>query len=115
MATLPDIKTSYQVNKNTRTRVLKAEFGDGYSQRAVDGINTTKDTWDLSWIGLSTSDADTLISFLEARGGVESFDWTPNGEAVSKKWLCSEWSKTFNQIHNVINVNATFEQTYDLT
>lgn len=119
MATLPSIDTTYQISKKTDTRILETNFGDGYTQRALDGINSIVDKWSLSWTVTST-DADTLTDFFEARGGYESFDWTPHGETVSKKWTCKSWSKnptggkdsTGNEIWDI---SASFKQEFDLS
>ena len=114
MATLPNIETSYEVAKTTDTRTLQANFGDGYTQRAADGINITKDIWQLRWIGLSSTDSDTLTDFFEARGGWEEFEWTPHGEVSAKKFICKNWNKTWNRSEECINIEAQFEQVYDL-
>ena len=119
MANLPSIDTTYQISKKTNARVLEAPFGDGYRQRAGDGINAIVDEWSLGWI-VGSTDADTLTDFFEARGGYESFDWTPSGESVSKKWSCKTWSKTpavakDSSDEEVWNISATFRQEFDLS
>lgn len=119
MANLPDIDTTHQISKQTNARILETPFGDGYRQRAGDGINSITDEWSLSWI-VNSTDTDTLTDFFEARGGYESFDWTPSGESVSKKWTCKTWTKTPTEAkdiagNNVWNVSATLRQEFDLS
>ena len=59
----------------------------------------------------SDSDRNDIIDFLEARGGVESFDWTPPfGDAG--KYICSEWQTTLRS-HNFNNIRAIFQQVYE--
>ena len=112
MATLPSIKTTYQVSKKIDARVLESGFGDGYSQRALDGLNSIVEGWSLTWT-VNNTDSDTLTGFFEARGGHESFDWIPNGESVSKKWTCKSWTKSPIG-YNVWTISATLKQRFDL-
>lgn len=96
MANLPTtLKTTYQgSNKTTKTRVRRTQFGDNYSQRSADGINTVTQEWNLEWVG-SITDINELETFLSARGGVESFSWTPERESSSRKFTCPEWSRSY--------------------
>lgn len=83
---------SYGSKKRIQPRVLQARFGDGYSQRVADGINTQLRSWTVSFNDRSKTEADAIEAFLIARNGVESFDWTdPDGRA--SKWLCSQWER----------------------
>lgn len=115
MATFPTITYAPVVgaSRKQEARVLKAQFGDGYAQRASDGINNVVATYDLTWEDISRDDAKTLDDFLTARGGYESFDWTPPGEASPKKWTCAQWS--VDHRNPVLDtVTATFVQCFDL-
>lgn len=73
-------------------RVKIAQFGDGYEQRAVDGINARPRTFSLSWPALDATDKDTARNFLVARNGWEAFNWTPPGEGSSIKVKCPRWT-----------------------
>ena len=108
MATFPSIQPTYGASKTSRPRVLNVQFGDGYSQRVRFGLNTDLKTWNLTW-NVSETDADTIESFLEARAGVESFEWTPLDTSTSYRWICQEWSKTIPYV-NRATITATFIQ-----
>ena len=75
MATFPSINPSYGASKRSRPTVRNVQFNDGYSQRLRYGLNTDLKTWSLKF-EVSETDADTIETFLEARGGAESFDWS---------------------------------------
>ena len=77
----PSIGTSSQHH----VRLLTAEFGDGYGQRVVDGINAHHQEWSVVWQLITTEEADRIEQFLIDKMGVESFLWLPPkaGEAVS--------------------------------
>jgi len=114
MATFPSTVTPVRATQPSVTaRTLQAQFGDGYSQRAGDGINTIVDEWDVQWNALDQTNADEIIDFLEARGGYESFEWTPPGESVEKKYVCKQWNKSFPGA-SLTNISAKFQQVFDL-
>lgn len=108
MATFPSIQPTYGASKTSRPRVLNVQFGDGYSQRVRFGLNTDLKSWNLTW-NVSETDADTIESFLEARAGVESFEWTPLDTSTAYRWICQEWSKTIPYV-NRATITATFIQ-----
>lgn len=91
-------------------RVLMTNFGDGYVQRAKDGINTVRAVYSL-FFGRNNTDADAIIAFLDARGGSESFDWTPPGGSSSIKAICREYHRVLEKNGSV--VTATFEQVFE--
>jgi phage-related protein len=63
-----------------------SNLGEGYEQRVGTVINGQPRKWSLKF----TVNVATALTFLEARGGAESFDWTdPLGR--SGKWVCREW------------------------
>jgi len=111
MATFPSITPTYGASKSSRPNVRIAQFGSGYSQRTIFGINQNPKSWNLTW-QVSETDADTIETFLDARAGVESFDWTPIDEATSYKWICREWQKTIPYL-NRATITATFEQVFE--
>jgi phage-related protein len=101
----------YGAQANYKPRVRTTQFGDGYQQRVADGINTRPQVWSLQFNNRTNDDADDITEFLEARNGVEAFDWTPpNGSAI--KVVCSEWTKTLVR-YNLNTVSATFTQVFE--
>jgi phage-related protein len=90
-------------------RVRAAQFGDGYQQRVGDGINTMPRKWPLQFTR-ATADIDAIETFLVARAGVESFDWTPPAGAAGK-WICKAWSRIVHK-DTVQGINATFEEVF---
>lgn len=98
-------------SKRKRPRVLRATFGDGYEQRAADGINFNPREWQLTWVG-TPSVIDAIEAFLEDAGGVDAFDWQ-DPEGYSAKWTCEEWSRgPVDQTMNAYTFSAVFKQAY---
>ena len=103
MATFPNASTtpsapnpSYGINKSSSPRVKQVQFGDGYSMRTVFGLNQNLKSYSPAWRNISETDADTISDFLDARGGQESFDWTPPEESSSSKFICQQWTKNMS-------------------
>jgi len=108
MADFPSITPTYGIQKNSAPNVRFAQFGSGYSQRSTFGINQNLKSYSLTF-EVSETDADTIEDFLDARGGVEHFDFTPPGEASSGKYVCRNWSKSIPYL-NRATIQATFEE-----
>ena len=111
MATFPSITPTYGIQKSSRPNVRIAQFGSGYSQRSTFGINQNPKSYSLTF-EVSETDADTIEAFLDARGGVENFDFTPPGEAVSGKYICRDWNKSIPYL-NRARIQATFEEVFE--
>ena len=109
MANFPTtVNPSYGTNKSSAPTVRIAQFGDGYQQRSTFGINQNLKVYNFTWNNISETDADEIETFLDARAGVENFDYTPAGES-SKKFICRQWNKTIPYL-NRATIRATFEQ-----
>jgi len=112
MANFPDIAPNYGASKVAEPNVRIAQFGSGYSQRSTFGINNDKKVWQLNWTNRTATDTNTIEDFLEARAGVEAFDWSPPDETSTYKWICKSWQKTM-PYPNLFNITATFEQVFE--
>jgi phage-related protein len=105
---------SYGSQLNCEPRLLEAPFGDGYSQRAGDGINTDPQNWPLVFEPFTNDEADAIEAFFKARlaaGGLEAFDWTPPFKA-SAKFICRSWSRSYDRF-NSNTIHALFEQVFE--
>ena len=112
---MSDIANTYlytSAQLTTNTRVLVQSFGDGYSQRAGDGINTTPDSWSVEFRGSSTN-VGAIKTTLETKAGHTYFTWTPPGGS-EQKWICKQW--TYSLLgRSTYSLTATFEEVFDLT
>lgn len=109
MTAFPSITPSYGLRKISSPSVRQVQFGDGYSQRIVFGLNQNLKSYSPVWNNISETDADTISNFLDARGGSESFTWTPPGESGSSKFICQSWSKTISY-KNRATIQAAFKE-----
>jgi len=102
---------STSARKSKAPRVLSVQFGDGYSQRAGDGINLQPQTWSLTFAVRSNTVAAAIELFFETEKGFTSFDWTPPGGS-SAKFICREWSRSYDD-YDVNSITATFDEVFD--
>jgi phage-related protein len=100
---------SYSSNVSKAPRVKASPFGDGYQQRAGDGININKRVWSVRFTGLP-SKLDLIEAFFETENGVTSFDWTPPS-GLAGKWLCKQWDRSFDG-YNKETITASFEEVF---
>ena len=115
--------------RQTTPRVLLAQFGDGYSQRLIDGINPLAETISVSFSTRDKGEIDHIISFFESKGGVSSFTFNVNQQYYSSpgvtsetdvtstdqlalKVICSSWNKTHN-FGDYWSATATFVRVYE--
>jgi phage-related protein len=102
---------SFTATEQSQPRVRRVQFGDGYEQRLRYGLNTDPKTWRLTFANRTDTERDNILGFLEARAGVESFDWTPpRGDAG--KYVCSQWSMDMLSCNNN-TVTAEFMEVYE--
>ena len=102
--------------KGTKARVLRADFGDGYSQRVADGINPLMISYDVEWEHLDEDEEASLITQLEGTRGVTAIDWIAPDETVSHKYTIEEWSKLMiiGSAGRAYKLNAILRRENDL-
>jgi phage-related protein len=97
---------------SVKPRVLSSKFGDGYEQRVADGINIRPRSWRLSFNTRTTAEMTPIVAFLEARNGIEAFDWTPPSGAAGK-FVCEEWART-DVRYGISDLSAGFREVYEV-
>lgn len=102
---------SYEPVEASRPRVRQTKFGDGYENRVRFGLNADPKEWTLVFKERSNTERENILSFLEARGGYDSFDWTPP-RGTAGKYVCSEWQVTMTSA-NYSTIQATFRQVFE--
>jgi phage-related protein len=90
-------------------RVRSAQFGDGYSQDAADGINSSVRSYPLTFIGYKEK-IDAIEGFFERHGGWKRFSWTPphGKEGLYKVKAYTPGAEG----GGVYTISATFEQAF---
>ncbi len=102
---------SFIANENSQPNVRTVEMGEGYRQSVQFGLQRDPKTWTLTFANRDNTERDNILTFLEARKGTESFDWTPPRGSAGK-YLCSEWSVEM-AVANQTTINTTFRQVFE--
>lgn len=108
----PPVAPSSGTRNKPEIKLLKADFGDGYTQIAPDGLNHVRRVLTLGWDMLLPWQKDEIVAFLEARGGYEPFYYTPSNEDEPVKWTCEDWDDT--RANDGFKVSAIFRQDFTI-
>ena len=92
---LPSVGMSRGSAPATEFKVLKKRLGDGYEQVAADGLHNVQRNFRCVYRGISAADAESLQTFLDARGGHEPFlspaaDRPP--DMGDRQWRCERYT-----------------------
>ena len=106
----------YDASEDSSPRILSAKFGDGYEQRALDGLNALLRTWTWAFNGKSTSEANAIVNFLKSKAGVTEFthDLPGVSPAETVTVVCKSWSKRWAGFDS-FNVSAKFEEVISIS
>jgi phage-related protein len=92
--------------------VRAAKFGNGYTQRAADGINNETQSWNLTFTGNKSRIAE-IVKFLRKQEGYKAFIWSAPFDGPLY-FICSSFNPT-DLGGSAWALTATFEQTYQVT
>lgn len=99
------VDQTLQVKVAPRVRVVK--FGDGYEQRAPDGLHTDLRTYTVKF-SAESADINLVDKFLTEHGAYKAFIWVPPERYRTGKYKCEEWSKEVSGLWDTLT--ATFQQ-----
>ena len=108
-----------QLTKASTPRVLTAKFGDGYEQRAVDGINNLAETYTLTFKTRPKADIDDIVAFLDSKQNVTKFtltlpdtnNTTRTGERDVK--VVAEQYSTVYEYDDFYTLNLTLRRVFE--
>ena len=87
----PPIAPSPGTMHRPEIKLLKAEFGDGYSQPTPNGLNHIRQNIELRWDVLELDEKAEIITFFERNQGNRAFHYALPGDC-RRAWTCAEWS-----------------------
>ena len=93
-------------------RIRSSKFGDGYEQRAPDGINAQGQNWPMVFDGVDNAIADDMVAFLRANG-IAGFNYVPLWETAAVRVICRKWRRTHGPDFGMSGLSMTFERTYE--
>lgn len=93
-------------------KVLKAEFGDGYTQMAPDGINPIRRVVSLTWSFIHPAQSGPMIAFLTGHIG-QTFLYAVSDEPVGK-WTCEDYTDK-REDGGLRTLSVVLRQSFNLT
>lgn len=106
------------LTKTTTPKVRTSIFGDGYSQRIAQGINSLNQSFSVSFQNRTKTEIDDISTFLDTVKGVTSFNFTypdsnSGGNEATVKVICTTYSTTYANT-DFYNLTATFNRVYEV-
>lgn len=105
---ISDFTADQNYESNTRT----FQFGEGYTKRLKFGLNAQTETWNLQFRNRSNAERDAIRTFLRQARGSTAFTWTDPLTATDGRYVCAEWSTTYNN-HNNNDIQAAFRRVFE--
>lgn len=99
----------YDMEEATMPRILQAQFGDGYRQRAADGLNNMLRNWSVAFNNRSKAEAQAIIDFFKARQGVTEFTYQLADSTEVVTVTCKSWSRRWAGF-DTYNVTCKFDE-----
>jgi len=109
----PTNQPDWGLDRAYKPRTLQAEFGDGYAQRAGDGINANPVEFSAVWTNATEAEKTYIDDFFKARGGYQSFYFTDEDEGSASSYNCKEWAVRHTDSDGYV-ITAKFREVFDL-
>jgi phage-related protein len=105
---------SLNFTKKSSPRVNVIQYDNSpLEYRKRTGINLLNLEWELAFSNKPIAEANEIINFLKARGGCESFYFTPPGSTTTYLVIASEWDIKYES-HISITINTKFTKVNDI-
>ena len=108
----PPKPPTYEADKITRIRLLRALHGDARSKHTGNEATGTSGEFTLTWTGLTTVEANSMFRFFDAHDGYKAFEYTLPLEPNARFFICREWTRRETRPRYEI-IHATFEEVID--
>jgi len=106
------------LSRAVQQRVLTAQFGDGYSQRVRDGINTKIESFTISFNNRSAEEINLIAAYLDSKAGLHFVlnitDTFTSGSLSNSaiKVICEDYSMSYAHTLNH-SLTTTFKRVYE--
>ena len=105
------------MRRQSDPEVLIAKFGDGYEQRASNGINPIRENYSVAFSSRQKSEVDNIVSFFSVKKGITSFNFTvpdTNGtnNETTIKVVCDNYTTNFIN-SEFYTCSATLRRVYE--
>jgi phage-related protein len=97
----------------TNLSLLEATLGDGYTQRAKNGINNVASTLPLTYTNITGAERDILINFCIAHSAGQAIYYQLADEGTPRKWYIKNYKRT-KVAYDVFNVTINLQECFDI-
>ena len=97
---------------HSKPNVLRANFGDGVTQRTIDGIHPVSHLYNATWELLEKEQADMLEQFFKDHVA-DPFQWQPPLLSDIFVYTVLSWSRTAADPVGNETITAQFQQERD--
>ena len=118
-----EVKADRGLNRQVNYSTLTAKFGDGYEQRALDGINTKQENISISFNNRNYKEANLIAAFFDLKQGL-NFDLkvtntlfdpentTSDGTPETIRVVCDNYNLVY--LHDTAaSIQATLRRVYE--
>lgn len=107
-------KPNNQISHDWKPNVEILRFGDGYTQRNVQGIRAQTKTYTLQYDNLTLAERNTIYDFITERLGAVAFGFQFLGEASTRIFICYDGVRETRNAGNFFNLEFTMEEVADI-
>ena len=104
------------LSRQSTPRVLRIQFGDGYEQRIAEGLNSSQESYQISYSNRPKAEIDDIAAFMDEKKGVTSFNYvipdTNNGGETTIKVVCDQYNLVYVR-DSSYTFTATFRRVYE--
>lgn len=99
---------------STSQRSIISRFGDGYSQRAADGLNSKIQEWSISWTAVTASNRDIITAALDAVGSWDYLTWQSPIDVAVKRYIMTPEGYSIDFFGDRYIISCNIMQVFDL-
>ncbi|WP_250125508.1 phage tail protein [Chroococcidiopsis sp. CCMEE 29] len=92
-------------------RVRKVQYGDGYTMRALDGLNNVIKSWDVTFTQGTSGDMWELEQIILNDMGIVPTLWQAPDENVPSRWMIENYRKTI-RAGMIVEISVNFTRYY---
>ena len=110
------VRPDKSLKRSSKPKIHLATFGDGYEQRLADGINSVKETYNVSFQTRPKADIDDIVGYLDSLKGATAFNFTipdsNNSGETTIKVVCDSFDITYDY-GDFYSASAKFRRVYE--
>jgi len=102
-------------SKSPETHIKKVQYGDGYAQIVVDGINYDRETFNIEFVPVDAATSLALETILlnSVDGTANILSYTPLGESSAKYYIANGIIKDTVGI-DLYQISCTLERQFPI-